>query len=83
MLNAFTAFLVFVAILITSALLWCMLSTCLGPQILEPLRNLWDAAVLSARSSRGPSGRRRRDLGYDLNDPEYELWEMERRSRAI
>ena len=71
---------------------WCILSTCLGPQITGPLRELWDAAVRSPRSttqsyvrSGVPSSRRRRELGFseDRYTDDIELWErnMEARGR--
>ncbi|RDB29617.1 hypothetical protein Hypma_016068 [Hypsizygus marmoreus] len=68
-------FLVFAALLF-AAILWCMLSSCIGAPILRSISNLWEYAVLSSRSSGGLAPRRRREFG------EQEIWEMESRGRA-
>ncbi|KIK91104.1 hypothetical protein PAXRUDRAFT_150238, partial [Paxillus rubicundulus Ve08.2h10] len=50
---------------------WCMLSSCMGRDILGSLSELWDVLVMSARGDVTTS-RRRRPLGE-------EMWEMEHR----
>lgn len=63
---------------------WCILSTCLGPQLTRTLRELWDAAILAGHSNAtGPRmaySRRRRELG--LSEQDVDLWEMETYGRA-
>ncbi|KAF9225307.1 hypothetical protein BS17DRAFT_778419 [Gyrodon lividus] len=62
--------LVFV-VLIIGSLGWCMLSSCMGRDILRSLVELWDFLVMSARGD-GITSQRRRPYGE-------EMWEMEHR----
>ncbi|KAF8846011.1 hypothetical protein BDN67DRAFT_10627 [Paxillus ammoniavirescens] len=57
-------------VLIFGSLGWCMLSSCMGRDILRSLSELWDVLVISTRGDRPTS--RRRPLGE-------EIWEMEHR----
>ena len=57
-----------------AAVLWFILSSCMGTPILRALSEIWDYLVLSSRS--GAAMRRRRGFG------EQEVWEMEARSRT-
>ncbi|KAF8079152.1 hypothetical protein FPV67DRAFT_99687 [Lyophyllum atratum] len=62
--------------LVIAALLWCMLSSCLGTPCRRALSSLWEYAVLSSQTSGGRAPRHRRGFG------EQEVWEMETRGRA-
>jgi len=75
------------AVLIFSLIAWCILSTCMGAQLLAPIREWWDALVLSysdAGRGRGDgylSGlqvRRRMQMGREFGDGE--LFEMDQYS---
>ncbi|KAJ3750991.1 hypothetical protein DFH05DRAFT_149346 [Lentinula detonsa] len=60
------------AILVSAALLWCFLSSCMGMSIRQAASNLWEYSVISARHGGGG----RRTFGDE------ELWEMEHRRRT-
>ncbi|KIJ07923.1 hypothetical protein PAXINDRAFT_173202 [Paxillus involutus ATCC 200175] len=64
--------LIVLVVLIFCSLGWCMLSSCMGRDILRSISELWDVLVMSARGDRLSS--RRRPLGE-------EMWEMEYRRR--
>lgn len=57
------------------AVLWCMLSSCMGTPIRRSISNLWEYLVLGSQSS-GLAPRQRRGFA------EQEIWEMEHRGRA-
>ncbi|TDL20903.1 hypothetical protein BD410DRAFT_790249 [Rickenella mellea] len=62
--------------LFISLFAWLVLSSCLGTQILNPLRELWDSAMRTPQTTHyGPMSRRRREFGLS----EGEIWEMEHR----
>ncbi|KIM88800.1 hypothetical protein PILCRDRAFT_813780 [Piloderma croceum F 1598] len=63
------------AVVLFSALGWCMLSSCLGRPVMSFFNVLWESTVNSA-SMTGRSARRPREL------VDNEIWEMEYRGRA-
>jgi len=70
------------AVLITSAVLWCLVSTCLGPPLLNAARGLFDSALLAGTGSRRDAAyRRRRELGGSEGE-DWEMELMERRNRV-
>ncbi|KAJ6609345.1 hypothetical protein B0H10DRAFT_479791 [Mycena sp. CBHHK59/15] len=64
--------------LITCAVLWCLLSSCLGTSMRDSVASLWEHLVLSASSGddRTLQARRRAAQG---RFSEIEEWEMEYR----
>lgn len=75
-LTALVPVFLILAVLVFGALLWCMLSSCLGTPIRHALSNLWEYAVLSSQIGGGRAPRHRRGFG------EQEVWEMETQGRA-
>jgi len=66
------AILTFILIsLLILAAFWCLLSTCVGPPILDIIAGWWEAALESAQLNRG-----RRRGGYDYQYQPLEQWEM-------
>lgn len=65
----------FLAVLLFFALLWCMISSCMGTPIRRAFSNLWEYVLLSSRSG-GLASRPRGGFG------EQEIWEMELRRRT-
>lgn len=53
------------------AVLWCLLSTCLGPPLMQLMRDWWDAVVEGARGAPN-APRRYRGREYEP----LEQWEM-------
>ncbi|KAL0951901.1 hypothetical protein HGRIS_008556 [Hohenbuehelia grisea] len=66
------------ALLIISAFIWFMLSSCMGEPILQVWSNMWSYLLESSRAGgySTTSARRRRALG------EEESWELEFRGRG-
>lgn len=63
-------------LVLSAALFWCLLSSCMGTSILEGFSNLWEYARLGSQYETMSAARRGRMFRDDS-----ELWELEYRGR--
>ncbi|KAH8835077.1 hypothetical protein DL96DRAFT_1572749 [Flagelloscypha sp. PMI_526] len=76
-LSALMPLMLVVGVIIIAAILWCMLTSCLGTPLRRSFSNLWEHLIMSAEAGR-QNGRRTTTRTFAGED---ELFEMESRGR--